>query len=143
MIMVSACLAGINCRFDGTSKPDEYVMNLAQRENVKLFCPECLGGLVDKRPPSELTGTGKQVLEGKAKAISKEGKDVTERFLIGAERVLSIVKNSEPERIILKAKSPSCGVGKIYDGSFSGTLVEGNGICAQLLIDNGYNVECR
>ncbi len=143
MIMVSACLAGMNCRYDGTSSPDAYVMELVKSENIKLFCPECLGGMIEKRPPSELVDAASEVLSGEGKVLSKQGDDMTERFLRGAKKSLEMAKMYNPDKIIFKAKSPSCGVGYVYDGSFSGKLVEGNGVCAQLMMDNGFEVECR
>ena len=131
MILVSACLVGKNCKYNGENNKNEKVLEfLADKEYITI-CPEVLGGLPTPRVPSEIKGD---------KVINKEGEDVTKSFVSGALKALEIAKEYNPELIILKAKSPSCGLGKIYDGSFSNTLKDGNGIACQMLIDNGYKI---
>lgn len=141
MIIVSACLCGINTRYDGKSNLNEKVMKLLKEGKAVLVCPEQLGGLSTPRPPHEIAhGTGAQVLYGDAKVISIEGRDGTLEFIKGAEETLKIAKEVNANIAILKAKSPSCGKGKIYDGSFSGKKIDGNGVTAELLIRNGITV---
>lgn len=141
MIIVSACLCGINTRYDGKSNLNEKVMKLLKEGKAVLVCPEQLGGLSTPRPPHEIVhGTGAQVLDGDAKVISIEGSDGTLEFIKGAEETLKIAKEVNANIAILKAKSPSCGKGKIYDGSFSGKKIDGNGVTAELLIRNGITV---
>ena len=131
MILVSACLAGENCKYNGENNKNEKVLDfLKDKEYIKI-CPEVMGGLSTPRVPSEIKGD---------KVINKEGKDVTGYFKRGAIKALEIAKKTNPELIILKAKSPSCGFGKIYDGNFSNTLKDGNGITCQMLIDYGFKI---
>ena len=134
MIIVSACLAGYRCRYDGEIKPDPDVVALVKSGRAVPVCPEMSGGLPCPRVPSERTADGKRV-------IAKDGKDVTGAFQIGAEETLRIARLYGCERAVLKAKSPSCGCGLIYDGTFSGTLRTGNGVTADLLMRNGITVE--
>lgn len=144
MVLVSACLAGVPCRYDGKAKPDLEITELAKTVEVKLVCPEILGGLTTPRPPSEIqSGTGEDVLSGKARVVAKDGRDVTEAFLSGAQKTLEMALACGVKRVILKAKSPSCGCGMVYDGTFSGTLRKGNGVTAALLMQNGIEVETR
>lgn len=141
MIIVSACLCGINTRYDGKSNLNEKVMKLLKEGKAVLVCPEQLGGFSTPRSPHEIAhGTGAQVLDGDAKVISIEGRDGTLEFIKGAEETLKIAKEVNANIAILKAKSPSCGKGKIYDGSFSGKKIDGNGVTAELLIRNGITV---
>lgn len=129
--MVSACLAGIDCKYNGGNNRDEYVLKLMAEHEVIPVCPEVLGGLPTPRVPSEIRdGT----------VISKDGRNVDEEFRSGARKCLEIARRQRPELIILKSRSPSCGVREHYDGSFTGTLTEGPGIAAQLLMENGFNV---
>lgn len=136
MLIVSACLAGYRVRYDGKTVPNEAVVALVKQGKAIPVCPEMLGGLPCPRVPSERTGDGLRV-------VSREGKDVTEAFLTGAKETLRLARLYECDRAILKARSPSCGCGRIYDGSFSGTLRGGNGVTAQLLLDNGIAVEVK
>ena len=115
---------------------------MAEGEEIFLICPECLGGLAIPREPSELTGTGKAVLEGNARVMGKDGEDRTAQFLAGAHAALAQLKDAEIKKVYLKSKSPSCGVGKIYDGTFTGTLTAGNGVAAELFLQNGIEVIC-
>ncbi len=136
MIIVSACLAGYRCRYDGKIKPDPDITALVKSGQAVVTCPEMLGGLPCPRVPSERTADGKRVL-------AKDGKDVTDAFRLGAEETLRIARLYGCDHAILKAKSPSCGVGTVYDGTFSGTLRTGNGVTADLLMKSGITVEAK
>ena len=131
-ILVSACLLGEPCRYDGKSKPCEAVLRLQDRHELIPVCPEVMGGLPVPRIPSECQSDGS--------VINRIGADVTAEYRAGAMAVLEIAKQSGCEVAILKERSPACGKGLIYDGSFSKTLIDGNGICAALLIENGIAV---
>ena len=141
MILVSKCLTGCPCRYDGASKPDPAIKALVESGGAIAVCPEQLGGLPTPRVPAELTGSGEDVLDNKARAVTYDGRDVTAQFVLGAERALAIAKENGIKRAILKGKSPSCGMGRIYDGSFTGTLAPGSGVTAALLLRNGITVE--
>jgi len=131
MKIVSACLAGIECKYNGKSNPVEEVMNLVRKGEAIPVCPEQLGGLTTPRPCCEIRN---------GKVFTKDGDDVTSEFKKGAEEGLKIALLAGCESAILKAKSPSCGCGKIYDGSFSGKLINGYGIFAEILQNNGIAV---
>ena len=140
-ILISACLCGINCKYNGGNNLNENIKKLYDEGKAILVCPEVLGGLKTPRIPREIiNGNGKKVLEGKAKVVSKEGEDTTKAFLKGAMETLKIAKENNIKIAILKAKSPSCGKGFIYSGDFNGKLVEGNGVTTELLIQNGIKV---
>lgn len=141
MIVVSACLAGSPCRYDGTAKPDQEIVELVRRREAVRGCPECMAGFRPPRPPAEIRGgDGEDVLCGRARVYNKEGEDVTEGFLRGARKFLAFVERQGAQRVILKSKSPSCGVTMVYDGSFSGKLVPGCGVAAALLRRQGIEV---
>lgn len=127
-ILVSACLLGVCCRYDGESKPNPAVIALREKYVLVPICPEVDGGLPTPRTPSERV---------EDKVLMRDGKDVTENYISGAEQVLEKAKLFGCTMAILKARSPSCGKGKIYDGSFSGTLTDRDGVCAELLMKNG------
>lgn len=131
-IIVSACLAGLNCRYDGAAKLCEKVMALVAEGRAVPVCPEQLGGLPTPRLPAERVG--KQV-------VRSDGVDVTAGFIRGAEEALNLAKLIGARMAILKAKSPSCGSGHIYDGSFTKTLVPGDGVFAALCRQNGIKVK--
>lgn len=131
MKIVSACLAGIKCRYDGSAKPCQKVIELVMRGKAIPVCPEQLGGLPTPRSPAENKGN---------KVFTKDGEDITFQFKKGAEEALKITKLANCDEAIIKAKSPSCGSGKIYDGTFSGELIEGDGIFAKLLKENNIKV---
>ncbi|PIU29825.1 DUF523 domain-containing protein [Candidatus Woesearchaeota archaeon CG07_land_8_20_14_0_80_44_23] len=131
MRLCSACLLGIKCRYDGKSKPNEKVLSLANKETLIPICPEQLGGLPTPREPSEQRG--KEI-------ITKSGKNVTKNFENGADEVLKLAKLFNIKEAILKQKSPSCGSGQIYDGTFSKTLIKGDGVTTLLLKRNGIKV---
>lgn len=130
-ILCSACLLGFNCRYDGRSKPEKKVMALAAEKVLIPVCPEQLGGLPVPRVPSEILGN---------KVFSKDGVDVTKQFRRGARETLKLAELMGCETAILKQRSPSCGSGQIYDGTFSGKLVAGDGITSGLLKRRGINV---
>ena len=135
MILVSACLAGINCKYNGENNYNEKVFNLVKEGKAIPVCPEQLGGLTTPRDPSEI-----KIIDGKRYVINKEGIDVTEEFEKGAEEVLALVKKFGIKKAILQSRSPSCGKGKIYSGNFDRNVVDGNGILADLLLKNGIEV---
>ena len=136
MILVSSCLLGEPCRYDGKSSKDEATIEYLKNKEYIKVCPEVLGGLDTPRDPAE-----KQIINGEIRIVNCKGVDVTKAFLKGAEEVLKIAKENNCTKAILKAKSPSCGCGKIYDGSFSGKLIEGNGVTAELLMKEGIQVQ--
>ncbi|WP_066872902.1 DUF523 domain-containing protein [Clostridium mediterraneense] len=140
MIIVSACLCGENCKYNGGNNKNDKVLDFISDKETYFICPEELGGLSTPREPSEMQGNAKEVLYGNARIISISGKDVTKEFVDGAYKSLELAKKVGAKKAILKAKSPSCGKGNVYDGSFSGKLVSGNGITAQLFEDNGIMV---
>ena len=130
-ILVSACLLGVSCRYDAKSKPNENVIGLIKKYNLIPVCPEILGGLPTPRVPSERKGN---------KVVSKCSDDVTKHFVHGAEETLRLANMYGCKKAVLKEKSPSCGFGKIYDGTFSGKLINGNGVAADLLSAAGIAV---
>lgn len=126
-ILVSACLLGVNCRYDGTGSLHEGLKDKMEDYNLIPICPEQLGGMETPRHPSERVGD---------KVVSKAGKDVTHHFTRGANEALEIAKLYGCQYAILKERSPSCGYGQIYDGTFSGSLISGNGVTGELLMDH-------
>ena len=130
-ILVSACLLGIPCRYKGDGKRCEAVVALAKEHTLIPVCPEQMGGLPTPRDPAEQQGD---------RVISKAGADVTEQYAFGAQAALTVAKINKVDMAILKSRSPSCGSGQIYDGSFGGKLIPGDGICAALLKANGIRV---
>ena len=130
-IMVSACLIGENCKYNGGNNRDEELLNLLSGHEVIAVCPEVLGGLPTPRQPSELRN---------GRVISRNGQDVDAAFRLGAEKCLEIARKAEPDLIILQSRSPSCGVNEIYDGSFSGKKMKGQGVFAKMLMEQGVKV---
>ena len=135
MILVSSCLVGINCKYNGGNNYNEKVFNLVKEGKAIPVCAEQLGGLTTPRIASEI-----KYIDGKRYVINKDGEDVTEQFEKGANEILDLAKKLNITKAILKAKSPSCGKGKIYNGEFNGGLIDGNGILADLLQKNGIEV---
>jgi len=131
MKLCSACLLGINCRYKGDNKLNDRVVALSKKEILIPVCPEQLGGLTTPREAAEQQGD---------KVITKSGKDVTENFKRGAEEVLKLAKLFNFKEAILRQKSPSCGCGKIYDGTFSGKIIKGDGVTTALLKKHGIKV---
>lgn len=130
-LLISACLLGIPCRYDGQSKPIPAAAGLKDKYTLLPVCPECMGGLSTPRSPCEIVGS---------RVCTQTGKDCSAAYRLGAERVLALAKQQGCSLALLKARSPSCGAGQIYDGSFTKTLVPGNGITADLLLKNGITV---
>ncbi len=130
-ILVSACLLGTACRYDGKSKQYPLIDELCRRHQVVPVCPEQLGGLPTPRVPAERQGE---------RVVTKDGRDVTEAYLRGAQQALELARKLGCTVAVLKEKSPSCGSGRIYDGSFTGTLTDGWGTAAQLLQNAGLRV---
>lgn len=136
-VFVSACLVGKRCRYDGTAARSEAVCRLvdalrARGVRVRLVCPECSARLGRPREPAELRADGR--------VVTRTGLDVTERFYAGAAAACAAVEAAVPVLVVLKAKSPSCGVYEVYDGSFSATLRPGRGIAAERLVQAGWPV---
>lgn len=132
-ILISACLLGFDCKYDGGNNRMEDAAIAALRKRFELVpvCPECCGGLPTPRTPAERLGD---------KVVSKTGADVTEQFEKGALAALRLAQSFSVKKAVLKANSPSCGSGTIYDGSFTGTLVPGDGVTAELLKKHGIKV---
>ncbi len=133
-ILVSLCLLGVPCRYDGKAKTYPELADFLENESVwhVALCPEEEGGLPTPRPPAEIQPDGR--------IVNRRGEDVTDYFRKGCEKVLSVVRRYHVRRAILKTLSPSCGYGKIYDGTFSGKCKQGNGLCAQMLKKEGVRI---
>ena len=143
LVLVSACLLGINCRYNGSNVYDDSLLSrIKEYDLIPIpICPEQLGGLPTPRECCEIVGgDGFDVLKGKAKVISRSGKDLTEYFVRGAYETLKIAKLLNVKKAIMKNFSPSCGCGKIYDGTFSGKKKKGWGVTSALLLLNGVEV---
>jgi len=130
-ILVSACLLGLCCRYDGQGRACPGALRLAARHELVPVCPEQLGGLPTPRPPAEIRGE---------RVVSREGTDVTAAFQRGAREALRLCRVMGCDCAVLKANSPSCGRDQVYDGYFTGTLVPGRGVTARLLIAHGIRV---
>ncbi len=142
MLLISACLIGKRCRYDGEGF-DGYpeLARLVREGRAVAVCPEQLGGLPTPRPPAELQGgDGSGVIEGTARILGLDGGDVTEAFLAGAHATLAIARGCAATAAILKARSPSCGGKQVYDGSFAGKLMPGMGVTAALLEREGLDL---
>lgn len=127
-VLVSACLLGVPCRYDGGSKPCAQVLALAEEHQMIPFCPEVYGGLPTPRPPAERVGE---------RVLTQAGADVTQAYNRGAQAALDLFRRTGCQAALLKARSPSCGAGAIYDGSFQGRLIPGDGVTAALLKAQG------
>lgn len=132
MKLCSACLLGINCRYNAKTKPNKKIINLALKETLIPICPEQLGGLPTPRPAAEIKDN---------KVLTKNGDDITKQFRQGAKEVLKIAKLFNIKSTIFKQRSPSCGCGQIYGDNFSGKIIKGDGITTRLLKDNGIRIE--
>ncbi|MBO0657308.1 DUF523 domain-containing protein, partial [Streptomyces triculaminicus] len=136
-ILVSACLRGVPCRFDGQHKASAEIAEAVTGREVVSFCPEVAGGLPTPRRPAELVGgDGNDVLDGTARVVEDTGRDVTAEFVDGARRALAAARHRGCTEALLMPRSPSCGRGVVYDGSFAGELVPGDGVTAALLERN-------
>ena len=132
-VLISACLLGVPCKYSGGSNAHPLLMEAARQEEIHFIpvCPECLGGLPIPRLPSEKQGD---------RVFSKSGEDLTEAFERGARSALHLARLFDCRCAILKERSPSCGSGAVYDGTFTGTVIPGDGVTAQLLKANGIQV---
>lgn len=130
-ILVSACLLGVDCKYNGGNNYNDKVIEYLKDKEVIPICPEIMGGLSTPRPPSERV---------EDKVINNQNIDVTQEYIKGAEQALKLAKLFNVKKALLKAKSPSCGNGKIYDGTFTGTLIEGKGLTTELLEANDIKV---
>ena len=131
MMIVSACLAGFPCRYDGKARPCEQVVELVRAGKAIPVCPEQLGGLPTPRTSCEIRD---------GRVVDADGRDRTEAFERGARAVLQIAQTYGATEALLQSRSPSCGSGRIYDGSFTKTLTAGDGVTARLLKENGIQV---
>ena len=137
MIIVSACLLGLNTRYDGTTNAHALIQKYSCSGKFIPICPEQLGGLPTPRVPVEIIGgTGQDVLSGRCAIQGEQGEVVTTEFILGAKEILKIVKMVTVTAAILKERSPSCGVNYIYDGSFSHRIKSGQGVTAAILIEH-------
>ncbi len=132
MIFVSACLAGINCKYSGGNNFNQKIFEMVKEGKAIPICPEQLGGLETPRNPAEIKN-----IDGVQHVIDNQGNDLTKKFELGAKEVLRFAKQLGVEKVILQPRSPSCGVGKIYSGNFDGKLVKGNGILTELCKQEG------
>ena len=130
-ILISACLIGLNCKYDGGNNENSKLVELMKEKDLVPICPEQLGGLKTPRVSAE---------RKQEKVITKEGVDVTKEYQKGAEEVLNLAKKLNIKKAILKSRSPSCGIDEIYDGTFSHTLIKRDGVAAELLKKNGIEV---
>ena len=130
-IIVSACLLGVNCKYNGGNNYNEKILEYLKDKQVIPICPEIMGGLPTPRIASEIKDN---------RVINKEKKDVTDNFKKGAEETLNLAKRLGVTKALLKSKSPSCGYKKIYDGTFSDNLIDGNGITTELLLKNNFEI---
>ena len=141
MILISACLLGRNVKYSGGNNLCPWLAKYYNTDDFIVICPECFGVLPIPRPPAEIQGgSGEDVLNGSAKVADKDGKDVTPNFIGGAQKALAYAKKHNANCAILKARSPSCGCGMIYDGSFNGGKKAGNGVTAALFLQHGIKV---
>lgn len=129
--MVSACLLGENCKYNGGNNMSEKVLNYVKEHEVISVCPEVMGGLPTPRVPAEIVN---------GIVTTKDGRNVDKEFRIGANLALEIARKNQVDLVILQSRSPSCGPKQIYDGSFSGKRKDGQGVFAKLLIENGFQV---
>jgi uncharacterized protein YbbK (DUF523 family) len=129
--LVSACLLGMACRYDGAALPNDAVFRLCQTHTLVPFCPEIYGGLPTPRKPAELRG---------GRVYTRSGKDVTAAFEKGALEALRLARTLMCTHAILQDRSPSCGCGAVYDGTFTGVLIPGDGMTAKLLSENGVRI---
>lgn len=130
-LLVSACLLGIRCRYNGTAKTNEAILRLAEKHTLIPFCPEVYGGLSTPREPSEIRD---------GRVFARTGEDVTAQFQVGAEEAVKTARLTGCDVAVLQDRSPSCGVGVVHNGLFDGGLVPGDGVAAGLLRESGVRV---
>lgn len=135
MYLISSCLVGINCRYNGTSTLNLALKKMIEEGKAIAVCPEVLAGLPTPRESCEI-----QNIAERCRVISKSGKDYTNAFVEAAKATLNICISQNISNAILQSRSPSCGFGEIYDGNFSGKLTIGNGLTAELLFKNGIKI---
>lgn len=141
MILVSACLIGINCKYNGYNNKNEKVIQYLKNKPFIIACPEQLGGMSTPRDPSEIIELDTEdVIKGQTSVISNKSLDVTNKFKQGAKETLKIANIYNCKEAILKDGSPSCGSSYIYDGTFSSKKIDGVGVTTALLINNGIKV---
>jgi uncharacterized protein YbbK (DUF523 family) len=142
MKLISACLIGVKCAWDGKDKyQNKQAIQLLESSILIPVCPEQLGGLKTPRLPQEIQGgSGEDVLDGNCRIINRDGVDVTREFIAGATETLKIARQLGIDEFIGKCNSPSCGFGQIYDGTFTGNLVPGNGVTTALLKRHGIKI---
>lgn len=130
-VLVSACLLGVNCKYNGNNNYRDDILKLLEDKEIIPVCPEIMGGLATPRDASEIKN---------GKVFTCKGFDVTDNFYKGARETLHLAKLFGIKRAYLKAKSPSCGCGYVYDGTFTNNLIEGDGITVRILKENGIDV---
>ena len=130
-VIVSACLAGDNCKYNGGNNFNQKMMDFLKAHEMIKVCPEVLGGLPIPRPSAEIVND---------QVMNTEGKNITKEFTLGAQKAFEIVQKENPDLIILQSRSPSCGIKQIYDGTFSDRKISGQGLFAELCIKAGYKV---
>ena len=130
-VIVSACLAGDNCKYNGGNNFNQKMMDFLKAHEMIKVCPEVLGGLPIPRPSAEIVND---------QVMNTKGKNITKEFTLGAQKAFEIVQKENPDLIILQSRSPSCGIKQIYDGTFSGRKISGQGLFAELCIKAGYKV---
>ncbi len=141
MILISACLAGLNVRYNGTNSLNEKIQKLVLENKAVTVCPELMGGFTTPREPAEIVGgNGYDVLDGKARVVERSGRDVTELYLKGANATLQKAREIGATKVVLKEYSPSCGSAMIYNGEFNGTKLVGVGVTTALLQRHGIEV---
>ena len=145
-ILVSACLAGENCKYNGGNNLNEKVLQLMKEHEVVTICPEVMGGLPTPRVPAEVVMMPKQMKDDQVDdryvevVMTKDGRSVDAEFRRGAELALEVAMKEKPDLIVLQSRSPSCGVNERYDGTFAGKRIRKSGVTAQLLMENGFKV---
>ena len=130
-IMVSACLMGENCKYNGGNNLNEKMLEFVKGHEVISVCPEVMGGLPTPRIPAEIVN---------GVVTAKDGRNVDKEFRTGAEIALQIAIDNQVDLVILQSRSPSCGPKQIYDGSFSGKRIDGQGVFAKMLLENGFRI---
>ena len=141
MYIISGCLCGVNCKYNGSNNLNSKCLELLKTGQAILVCPEQLGGLSTPRVPAEITSSNKEDIKDEEFLIkTKNNENVTEQFMKGAYETLKIAKEVGATKAILKEGSPSCGCNFIYDGTFTGKKIKGMGVTARLLKENGIDV---